>query len=272
MKKIITLALTLALALSLTACGGAKQSGTPTDSQKTGAPANHLEEIKAAGKIVLGTSADYPPYEFHKLENGKDIITGWEIEMAEQIAKDLGVKLEIKEGKFETLIADLNTKKVDFVIAAMTIDEERSKSVDFSTPYWKGGQVILTKKATAGSLKSQADLNGKTLGAQLGSTGEKAAKAVEGTKVKSFDAFEAAVMDLVTGKVDAVVCDYTVARNYEINNKDLTMLFDLTTEDSGIAFRKGDKELVEAVNQSVAKMKQEGAIEKLVAKYQAEAK
>ncbi|HYG59417.1 MAG TPA: basic amino acid ABC transporter substrate-binding protein [Symbiobacteriaceae bacterium] len=274
MKRIAALFVAMALTLSLTACGGAKQETKTEPAGNNPAPAaakTHLDEIKAAGKIIMGTSADYPPYEFHKTVDGKDTITGWEVEMAELIAKELGVKLEIKEAGFDNLIPELMAKKVDFVISAMTITEKRKGSVDFSEPYWQGGQVILTTKEKAAAIKSAADLNGKTVGVQLGTTGEEEAKKIEGAKLKQVEKFEAAILDLLSGKVDAVVAGYTVGKNYEKNDARLAVIGEpLVSEENGVAFRKGDKELVDAVNAALAKLAKNGDIEKLVAKYEAE--
>lgn len=280
MKKFITMALSLTLALSLAACGGAKQQEPAAQTQnsaasekKEEAKKSHLDEIKAAGKIVMGTSADYPPYEFHKVVDGKDTIVGWEIEMAELIAKELGVKLEIKEYGFDTLIATLNANKVDFVVSAMTITDKRKESVDFSIPYNQGGQQILTTKEKAATIKTAADLKGKTVAVQLGTTGEAEAQKIEGVKVKQLDKFEAAVLDLLAGKVDAVIGGSIVVKNFEKNNPKLVTGEQLTSERNGIAFRKGDTELVEAVNKALDKLIKDGTVEKLVLKYEtAEAK
>lgn len=274
MKRFAAAALVLTLALSLTACGGAKDNNSGTQGGSTTAASakkTHLDEIKAAGKIVLGTSADYPPYEFHKTVDGKDTIVGWEIEMAQELANDLGVKLEIKESAFENLIADLNAKKVDFVVSAMTITDKRKENVDFSDPYWQGGQSIVMLKEKAGAVKSAADLKGKTIAVQLGTTGEEEAKKIEGAKVRPVDKFEGAILDLLSGKVDAVVSGYTVAKNYEKNNPKLAMVLQLSSEQNAIAFRKGDKELVDAVNASMKKITAGGKLEELVKKYDAEA-
>jgi ABC-type amino acid transport substrate-binding protein len=274
MKRIFTTAVALTLALSLTACGGATKTETPAAGGETKPQATaktHLDEIKAAGKIVLGTSADYPPYEFHKTIDGKDTIVGWEIEMAEQIAKDLGVKLEIKESAFENLIADLKAKKVDFVVAAMSITPDRLENVDFSDPYWQAGQSVLVLKEKAGQYKTAADLKGKTIGVQLGTTGEEEAKKVEGAKVKPVDKFETVILDLLSGKVDAVICGYTVGKNYEKNNPKLAFAMQLSSEKNAVAFRKGDKELTAAVSDSIKKLTSSGQLEQLVKKYEAEA-
>lgn len=275
MKRLFASALALTLALSLTACGGAKKAETPaatgSDKPAASAPKTHLDEIKAAGKIVLGTSADYPPYEFHKTIDGKDTITGWEIEMAQLIAQDLGVKLEIKESAFDNLIADLNAKKIDFVVSAMTITDKRKENVDFSDSYWQGGQVILVKKDQLANYKTAADFKGKTLGVQLGTTGEEEAKQIEGAKVKPVDKFEATILDLLAGKVDAVVCGYTVGKNYEKNNSALAVSVQLSSELNGAAFRKGDKELVAAVNASLKKITSGTTLQDLTKKFDAEA-
>jgi ABC-type amino acid transport substrate-binding protein len=271
MKRMLALVLALVVAVSVAACGGAK-SNTGSSAGASSAPKNHLEEIKAAGKIVLGTSADYPPYEFHKTVDGKDTIVGWEIEMAQEIAKELGVKLEIKEAAFDSLIPELIAKKVDFVISAMTITDERKKSVDFSEPYWQGGQAVLALKENAGKYKSKADFEGKTIAVQLGTTGEAEAKKIKDAKVKPVDKFEAAVLDLLSGKVDLVVGGYTVVKNFEKNNPKLAVVGEpLSSEENGVVFRKGDKELQEAVNAILKKMKEDGRLEKLVQKYEAEA-
>jgi polar amino acid transport system substrate-binding protein len=273
MKRFIAMALAATLALSLTACGGAKtdSNAAATGAEKPAAAAKtHLDEIKAAGKIVLGTSADYPPYEFHKTVDGKDTVVGWEVDMAQQIATDLGVKLEVKESAFDNLIADLNAKKVDFVISAMTITDKRKENVDFSDPYWQGGQVVLALKDRAAEFATPDSLKGKTVGVQLGTTGEAEAQKIGGVKLKQVDKFESVILDLLSGKVDAVICGYTVAKNYEKNNPKLATAVQLSSELNGIAFRKGDKELVEAVNGSLKKLS--GAkLEEIVKKYDAEA-
>lgn len=116
MKKIFSLVLAMFMMLSLVGCN--KNQNTTVD---------ELGKIKKAGKIVLGTSADYPPYEFHKVIDGKDEIVGFDIEIAKQIAKDLGVELEIKDMKFDGLLAALQAGKIDFIVSGMTPTEERKR-------------------------------------------------------------------------------------------------------------------------------------------------
>lgn len=259
MKKALSTVLTVALALALTACG------TKQNTQST----SHLAAIKQKGTIVLGTSADYPPYEYHTTVGGQDKIVGWEVEMAEQIASDLGVKLEIRDIPFDNLIPELQAGKVDFVVSALTITEKRAKSVDFSDPYWRGGQVILAAADKADAIKTAADLKGRRVAVQLGSTGEAEAQKIEGVQLVQLDKFEAAIMEVLSGKADAVVAGYTVAQNYQKNNPKLKIAGEpLVTEDNGIAVKKGDKELLDAIQASLTKLKG-GPLETLVKKYEA---
>ena len=276
MKKLLTLAMSLALAVTLTACGGAKPAPQNNDGQNANAAAsqeqtetkNHLEAIKDAGKLVVSTSADYPPFEYHSIVNGKDTVVGWEMELAAAIADELGVDLEIKEGVFDTLLLDLDAGKADMVISAMTIDAKRLESVDFSNPYWMTAQSVLIAKDQAASLTKAENLSGMTIGVQLGSTGEVAAKEIAGAEVRSYDLFEAAVMDLAAGRVDAVVGDYAVVKNYAAKQSTLAVAFELTKEENAVALRKGDKELGEAVNQALAKLDENGTIDQLIEKYE----
>lgn len=262
MKKALSLLLVAALGLALTACG-TKQNG------QTNPAATHLAAIKQKGTIVLGTSADYPPYEFHQTVGGQDKIVGWEVEMAQQIATDLGVKLEIRDIPFDNLIPELQSGKVDFVVSALTITEKRAKSVDFSDPYWRGGQVVLAAADKADAIKSAADLKGRRVAVQLGSTGEAEAQKVPGVQLVQLDKFEAAVMEVLSGKADAVIAGYTVAKNYEKNNPKLKIAGEpLSTEDNGIAVKKGDKELQGAIQASLTKLKG-GPLETLVKQYEA---
>lgn len=261
MKRALSIVLAVALALALTACGTKQNTQTST--------ASRLAAIKQKGTIVLGTSADYPPYEYHTTEGGQDKIVGWEVEMAQQIATDLGVKLEVRDIPFDNLIPELQAGKVDFVVSALTITEKRAKSVDFSDPYWRGGQVILANADKAAAIKTAADLKGRRVAVQLGSTGEAEAQKIAGIQLVQLDKFEAAIMEVLSGKADAAVSGYTVALNYEKNNPKLKIAGEpLVTEDNGIAVKKGDKELLGAIQASLTKLKG-GPLEALVKKYEA---
>jgi len=159
MKKLLLLITAMVAAITLTACSGAKTTKTKMD------------EIKEKGKIVLGVSPDYPPYEFTTTENGQKKVVGADIYLAQEIAKKLGVEVEIQEMAFDSLIAAVNANKVDMVISGVNPTEERKKAVDFSDIYYTGKGIFVVNKDSA-EIKSVADLKGKKVGVQKGSTYE----------------------------------------------------------------------------------------------------
>ncbi len=255
-KMIITAVVGAAILSSLVAC-------TPTKpNSQTPAPkaATTLEKIKSEGKIVMGTSADYKPYEFVEEVNGKETIVGWEVDMAQEIAKELGVKLEIKNLPFESLLGLLPLKQADMIVAAVTIDPERQAAVDFSIPYHDGNQKLLVLKENT-TVKGAADLKGKKVAAQIGSTGEELAGKIEGAQVRTTESFEAAVLDLLTKKTDAVIGDRTVVENYaKINDKLQVVGEPLNDAQNAIAVRKGEAELKAAIDQALTKITQDGRL------------
>ncbi|MDI3481906.1 MAG: arginine/lysine/histidine transporter system substrate-binding protein [Tepidanaerobacteraceae bacterium] len=226
-----------------------------------------VQKIKSSGKLVIATSADYPPYEFHDISGGKDEIVGFDIDIAKAIAKELGVELEIKDMAFDGVLPALLSKKVDLAIAAFTITEERKKSVNFSDPYLDGGQQIVTYKGS--SIKGKEDLKGKTIGVQLGTTGEAEAKKIEGAKLKQFDRVDAVMLDLMNKRIDAAIVGKVVADAYIKLNPDKYELAGdkLNSEQNGIPIRKEDTKLLEVVNKVLKDLKDSGEYEKLVQKW-----
>ena len=141
--KLISVMLILVMLMSMAACSTQTSSGKAGRRAKASEEpkaSGKIDEIKAKGKIVLGTAADYPPYEFHKEIDGKDNIVGFDIEIAKAIAADLGVELEIKDMKFDGLLAALVAEDIDFIVAGMVATEERKQSVDFSISYYEAEQ------------------------------------------------------------------------------------------------------------------------------------
>jgi ABC-type amino acid transport substrate-binding protein len=196
----------LVMALLFTACGkkvstDVEENGDqlPVGTDINEPPADDespkIKEIKQAGKIVLGTSADYPPYEFHKEIDGKDTIVGFDIEIAKAIAKDLGVELEIKDMDFDGLLLALNAGKVDFVIAGMTPDPERD--VEFSKIYYNALQGLLVHADNKDVYKTIDDLTGKRIGAQKGAIQEKLAKKeIKDLKLKALNKIPDLVLEV----------------------------------------------------------------------------
>ena len=146
-KKFAALLLALMMILSLAACGSksddSAQGSSDGDASPDDTAKSKIEQIKEAGVLVMGTSADYPPNEFHTEVDGKDTIVGFDVAIAQYIADDLGVELKVVDMSFDNLCINLAKGDFDIVIAGMASTEERLKSVDFSDPYFKQQQAIL---------------------------------------------------------------------------------------------------------------------------------
>lgn len=262
--KIMSIGLIVSLSVTLFGCAPASTSNkVSSESTK-----NKVDEIKKAGMILVGTSGDYPPYEFHGEVNGKDEIVGFDIEIAKQVAKDLGVKLVIKDMKFDALLASLDTNKVDFVMAGMTPTPERAASVDFSKVYYTAIQTIVIRAKDKDLIKSLGDLKNKNIAVQKGSIQEGIAKdQLPGSKAIALPKISDEVLELKNNKVDALIVEAPVAAAYISNNKDLIIAdVKLKGDDTGsaIAIKKGNSALVDEVNKTLDKLIAEKQIDKLV--------
>lgn len=262
------------LTIGLAGVGCAKQAEAPapaaasTDSAAVTEPASgKLAEIKEKGKIVLGTSADYPPYEFHKTIDGKDTIVGFDIEIAKAVAESLGVELEIVDMKFEGLLPALTGSKIDFIVAGMNPTEERKKSVNFSIEYYNAHQTLLVMGSKAPELSTMESLKGKTIGVQKGTLQEQiAAEKFTESTVKSIGKIPDLIMELKTGKIDGIILNDTVAKSYVASNSDLsTNGMDLGSEGGvAIAMPKDSTDLTEAVNKTLESLMTEGKIDQWI--------
>ncbi|WP_022791262.1 ABC transporter substrate-binding protein/permease [Weissella halotolerans] len=177
-----------------------------------------LTKIKKDGKLVVGTSADYAPYEFHTTVNGQDKIVGFDIRIAKEIADQLGVKLVVQDMSFDALLGGVKTGKLDLVLAGMSETPERAREVNFSKVYYTDPSVILTKKGQANPINGVQDLPKVTLGAQLTTVQEDAAKAVDPKKVVSLKKMPDLLTQLNQGKVDGLVVSKTIADTYIAQN------------------------------------------------------
>lgn len=234
----------LGLSLFLGGCAG------DTDQTK-------LEEIKKDGKIVLGTAADYPPYEFHKEIDGEDKIVGFDIEIAKEIAADLGVDLEIKDMKFDGLLAALKAGNIDFIIAGMVPTPERSESVDFSIPYYEAEQKFLTKTKNKSVYQAIEDLDGLKIGAQKSTIQQEIAEEkINASEYKFISKITDLILELKNDKVDGLVLVKPVAVAYAQANDDLAVAaLSLGKEDGiAVAVDKGNKNLMEEINSSLERL------------------
>lgn len=264
-KKIVAILAAAVLILSLAACGTKKADTKSGETQKQ---LTSVEKIKKAGKIIVGTESTFPPYESIDPKDGKTVI-GFDMDLAKAVADKLGVKLEIKDMKFDGLLGALQTGMIDFVAAGMSETDERKKAVDFSEVYYKGGQVLVVSQNS--SIASAADMNGKKIGAQIGTISAKAAQGIKGVKVQQLDKVDQLMMEIKNGMIAGVVVDDTVGVKYvkTMGGLKIVKVPELNTGDEGMgmAVRKGDTELVKAINDTIDELKANGQFDKLVDKW-----
>jgi len=238
-----------------------------------------LYKIQKAKTLVIGTSADYPPYEFHSLKDGKDLIVGFDIAIAQEIAKDLGVKLEIKDMQFDGLLAALQAGTIDIVISGMTPTEERKKSVDFSKTYYYAVHGVIVRAEDKDKYQTVEALKNARLSAQkgtiqvgiaktqiLGLSDDEAEKPSD--KIKELGTIKNLILDLKNKKVDAIVAELPVATAYVNNNPDLALAGPTFTDDEGgsaVAVKKGNPLLLEAINKTLDRLMTEKKIDQFVA-------
>jgi len=280
----LTILTVIVLALVVAACGqnnagDATQGGEVTQpateqpaaeepAAEEPAATNLLETIKASGKLRVGTSADYPPYEFHKIVDGKDTIIGFDIEIVKAIAADLGVELVITDMGFDGLLTALQSGNIDMVIAGMTPTPERAEAVDFSDIYYTAVQKVIVRAKDAAAYTTIDSLAGKKVGAQLGAIQEGVVKdQMPQSELRALSKLPDLILDLKAGNVEAVVVEEPVAKAYIAANPELVLADVPLAQDeagSAIAMPKGSVELVEAVNATLARLTQEGKIDQFV--------
>lgn len=277
-KKLAALLLAAGMMASMAACTsapaandtGSNSSSESSTSGESTTGESSIDKIKAAGKIVMATNAQFEPFEYI---DGTDF-KGIDIEISQKIADELGVELEIHDVKFESVIAEITTGKANFAAAGMSITEERLQNVDFSNEYFSATQSILVMKEGSSVAKPE-DLKDKVVGVQTGTTAdtyvtdEKGENNVGVKEVKRYNSFVDAVNDMVAGRLDAVVMDDFPANKLVEKNSDKIMKLEdeLTGEKYAIAVPKGDKEMQELVNKVLADMEESGEMDELLTKY-----
>ena len=258
MKKFVSLLLALLMVASLAACG-----------KKADDSNNNSNESKT---LVMGTSADYAPFEFmYKGEDGTMQYGGIDVSVGQYIADSMGKELKVENMSFDYLLPSLVKGDFDIVIAAMEADGDRLKSADFSDPYYTDlPPAILVKAADADSYKTLADFSGKSVAAQTGTTKlDIVNEQLTGANAVPLSLVTDMVNELVNGKVDAILVDGAVAQQYASTNKDL-VIADASSELGAaqpycVAVAKGDpKGLLPAINAAIAKMNEENKLESFI--------
>lgn len=271
-KKILSAVMCLTLAaVSFTACGSSN--------------AQSLDAIKKSGKLIMYTNAAFEPFEYVD-SNGVNGVSGVDVDIAKEIAKDLGVELEVQDTEFNSALLAIQQGKGSIAVAGISITPERLESMDFSTPYVKAEQYIVVPKDS--NVKLVEDLAGLTVGVQTGTVADGiATDAIEGTTddknqhvagiiegtgatISRYNTFAQAIQGISSGKIQAVVVDKLPAENF-CKNDDSLKCFPVLYKDGStvqdeyaIAVAKGNTELLNAVNATLKRLQDEGKIEEFM--------
>lgn len=233
-KKIFSIALVLTMVIGAIALSGCTQ--------------------ETANKIIVGTSADFPPFEY---KAANQTIVGFDIDLIKKILTDQGYTVEVQDIGFDSLIPSLQTGKIDVIAAAMTITDERLQEVDFSNAYYDANQAVLVKVGADVNITTIEDLKNYTVGAQTGTTGWGwvndtlvATGKLNSDNFKSYDLYTDAVADLIIGpsRVGAIVIDSPVAQAFAKSGNVKIVLNITTNESYGFAVEKGNSELLNKIN------------------------
>lgn len=260
MKKLTAMLLALVMALSLVACG------QKADDNKTD------DNGGAKTTLVVGTSADYAPFEFmYPDESGEMVYGGIDVSVAQYVADEMGLTLQVENMSFDNLLTSLDKGDFDMVLAAMEATPDRLENADFSDPYYTDvPPALLVKAANADQYKTLADLNGKSVGAQTATTKLDVVNGIEGATPVPLASVLDLVNELVYDKVDAILVDGGVAAEYAAANPEL-VIADASSELGAaapycIAVAKGDpKGLLPDINAAIAKLTAENKIETFIA-------
>ena len=274
LKKLLATGLAAIMVMGLVGCSSSKgsSSSASSDASSSAAKTEKLQQIKDAGVLKVGTSAEYSPYEFHKVVDGEDKIVGFDDFLVQEIAKDMGVKVEYEDMDFDGLLGALQADKVDIVLAGMTPDEKRKKSVDFSDIYYTNSNVCIVAKGKEDTIKKSEDLKDLKVGVQKGTTQADYVTNTLGisdaTQLKKIPDL---MLELQNGKIDVIVTGKAVAEinvkkydNIAIGN---TTVGDEVAETSAAAIKKSGKgvdntSFVKSVNDTIKRLQDSGDMDK----------
>ena len=275
MKKLF--ALLLVLALTLVGCGANPPAGPAPDSAPdSSAPSSGSSGPEAGdgqwtpvtpGKLTVGTSADYAPFEWHALLDGQDTVVGFDMALAKAIADDLGLELEIVDMAFENVLTELKLDKIDLAIAGIVPNDERRQSLDFSDSYYSGYKCLMIRTADKDKYTSIQSLAGLPVGAQTNTIEETLVKSqMPQSQLVSLQNNQNLVMEVKMGTVEAICIESTVAGGYVLKNPDLMIAMEIPggTSMNAAAVNKGNTQLLEAANATIAKVLQSGQMDQFV--------
>lgn len=260
MKKFAVAAAIAMMGMSLMACGGKKTAESAAESKAEGAAS---VKTVSAGKLIMATNAEFPPYEYHE---GNEI-KGIDVEICRAVAEKLGLELQIEDVAFDAIIPEVASGKADLAAAGMTVTEDRKQNMDFSDTYATSIQLILVQENS--SIAGKEDLSGKKIGVQLGTTSDLFSTEDFGEDaVVRYSKSMEAVQALSQGKIDAVIVDSQTAKEFVNEVKGIKALDSSYSDEAyAIGVKKGNTELLNAVNAALAELKSEGKLDEIVTKY-----
>lgn len=249
--RLMAAALVLALLVGVTAgCGG---------------PTTTWKRVQKSGVLKVGIEGTYPPFNF---VNDQKQYDGFDVDIAKEVAKRLGVKVEFVGVEWKGIIAGLLADKYDIVIAQMSITEERKQSVDFTEPYVMTGAVLIARQGDE-RFKQLSDIKGFKVGVGTGTNFETLAKSVEGADVKSYTAFNDYLQDLLNGRLDVIINDQLLAGDaIKKGSLPIQVTSGLLEQDRiGMAIKKDNPDFLAKVNEVLAAMKTDGTYDQIYEKW-----
>jgi polar amino acid transport system substrate-binding protein len=220
--------------------------------------------IGAKPVLKVGTSADFPPFEFQDEKTGAYL--GFDVDLIQAVGAAADMEVQIVNTAWDGLIPGLLTGNYDCIVSAMTITDERLKAVAFSDPYFSAGQVIVTR-ANDTSIQTVEDLEGKKISVQIGTTGDLAASDIQGATVKRFNLAPDAIQEVRNGSVPACIIDLAVAAEIAKEYDDIKFGEPFTMEYYGIAIRKNNTDRIKKINRALASVKASGEYDKIYANW-----
>lgn len=284
-KRTLALLMAASMALAVSACGSSDTANdtASNDTAASGAETSDLgpvlTRIKETGKMVVATASGYMPYEFIDISSTDQKVIGIDMALGDKIAEKLSEKLgvdvekEVEDTTFTANLAAVAADQVDIMLAGMSPTEERKQNMDFSDVYLQAEQRLMVRAEDADQYKELSDFDGKTIAVQKNTTQETNAKEVlTNSSITSLEKIPLAVLELTTGKADAVVIESTVAQPYLIANPDLVLCDaqlpdDRRYKDTAVAVPKGNEDFLEIINETIQECKDAGLIDQWIEEY-----
>lgn len=259
-----------ALAGTMLAAGCGDSSTAKSGAASGQSQSKLMQTIKQRGKLIVGTSSGYPPYVFVDAESPDKKVIGLDMEMCKQIADKLGVPMEVQDMSFSALLSSVTAGKVDIAVGGVSPTPEREKAMAFSDLYLPTEQKLLVRKADQHKLKTMGDLKGKVIGAEKSTTQEATAQKVEGATAIGLSSVPDAVLQLKNAKLDGIVLEGVVSKQYLVYNDDLALAdvqFEGAKKVSAVALQKGNDDVVKIINEVIKQDTESGQFDKWVDEY-----